>query len=291
MNKIFLYALLVLITAFSGCTRTKEYHVSPVTIDPSDPRTFSKYIGLPAGTNRHNGSPPSSTATGNEPSVQVASSGSIVSSNGSTVAIPLNFNIPPGSQVEGFFLQVDGADEYFELSPDPEDPTRFTLPINIPSAALGGTFCVNIWVYDDLNRVSTPVQQCVEVVQLGTGSLQVNLSWDTGGTDVDLHVIEPGGFEIYYSQKISSTTGGELDRDDTDGFGPENIFWENAPDGTYRVSVVYFSGDAITNYYVTINSPGGSRTYEGVLSGNVNREKRHIVNIEKRGNSYSFIEP
>ena len=81
-----------------------------------------------------------------------------------------------------------------------------------------------------------------EVTRIGgTGDLKVTLQWDFYA-DVDLHVIEPSGEEIYF-QHSSSRTGGELDVDNTEG-GPgsaENIFWETPPHGQYIVALVYYA--------------------------------------------------
>jgi len=46
------------------------------------------------------------------------------------------------------------------------------------------------------------------------------LGWDTDKTDVDLHVTEPSGEEIYYGHKRGKT-GSHLSRDFTQGYGPE----------------------------------------------------------------------
>jgi len=83
---------------------------------------------------------------------------------------------------------------------------------------------------------------------LGTGDLQVTLTWDTGSvpppdgdkadyTDLDLHVIEPSGFEVYFGAPIGPTA--TLDFDNTYGFGPENIFVAAgaAANGTYDAYV------------------------------------------------------
>jgi hypothetical protein len=78
---------------------------------------------------------------------------------------------------------------------------------------------------------------------VGVGNLQVTLNWNSNA-DLDLHVIEPGGEEIWY-QNTFSTAGGELDRDNQCSdfvLGqPENIFWDNPPTGTYQVNVVYYA--------------------------------------------------
>jgi hypothetical protein len=79
---------------------------------------------------------------------------------------------------------------------------------------------------------------------LGTGDVQVILRWDNTA-DLDLHVVDPAGEEIYFSIPTSSS-GGQLDVDangDCSGDPPvENVFWPTggAPNGNYQVSVVYY---------------------------------------------------
>ncbi len=77
---------------------------------------------------------------------------------------------------------------------------------------------------------------------VGVGDLQVTLNWSSNA-DIDLHVIEPGGEEIWYQNTVSSM-GGELDRDnqcaDFSLGRPENIYWTLPPYGWYQVNVVYY---------------------------------------------------
>ena len=70
--------------------------------------------------------------------------------------------------------------------------------------------------------------------------LQVLLFWDTDGTDVDLHVTEPSGEVVNYTNTVSADSGGRLDRDDTDGYGPEIYTLGTAPTGTYTIAAHYF---------------------------------------------------
>ncbi len=70
--------------------------------------------------------------------------------------------------------------------------------------------------------------------------MQVVLTWDTDGTDVDLHVTDPKGEECFYSHKVTEL-GGKLDVDDTDGFGPEVFTLAHAISGDYKVDLKYFS--------------------------------------------------
>ncbi|MDR2450258.1 MAG: DUF2135 domain-containing protein [Candidatus Accumulibacter sp.] len=70
--------------------------------------------------------------------------------------------------------------------------------------------------------------------------LRVILSWDTDGTDLDLHVITPGGQHAWYGGRV--IRGGAIDIDVTTGFGPE-IFASSAPEkGLYQIFINYFGG-------------------------------------------------
>jgi hypothetical protein len=74
---------------------------------------------------------------------------------------------------------------------------------------------------------------------LGNTDLEVILTWDTGGTDLDLHAIEPSLAHVYWYLPKGPTTS--FERDDTDGYGPERIFARSggAAPGVYQVFIVY----------------------------------------------------
>src|SRR5437588_333990 len=91
-------------------------------------------------------------------------------------------------------------------------------------------------------------------ISLGTGDVQVTLLW-ADGNDLDLHVIDPSGNEIYFSNS-TSPTGGTLDHDDTAGCTStgthvENVFWPTgkAPPGRYRVFVENYSSCGAPSRY------------------------------------------
>lgn len=86
--------------------------------------------------------------------------------------------------------------------------------------------------------------------QGGRGSLKINLKWNTLD-DLDLHVFDPDGQEICYSDKTKNCQGvnGTLDVDANAGGArtkdpQENIFWEenkDAPLGRYKVCVNFYA--------------------------------------------------
>jgi uncharacterized protein YfaP (DUF2135 family) len=83
--------------------------------------------------------------------------------------------------------------------------------------------------------------------------VRIILSWDTDGTDLDLHVIEPSGEESWYGHR-ETKSGGSLDVDVTTGYGPEIYTQASALSGTYKVLVAYYSdhGNAQTEVKVDV---------------------------------------
>jgi hypothetical protein len=113
---------------------------------------------------------------------------------------------------------------------------------------------------------------CVSNTCIIRGNPRFTLTW-FGDDDLDLHVITPGGAEIYYSNPSDSLSGGFLDNDDipsSDLPGQEALWVENigfpldgsAPSRTYQ----YF----VQNYDQIGGSPD-SWTMEVYLDGGDNK--------------------
>ena len=69
--------------------------------------------------------------------------------------------------------------------------------------------------------------------------VRVVLAWDADNTDVDLHVIDANGEEVYYGHN-ASYQGGTITRDATGGYGPEEFALKVAKPGRYRVEANFF---------------------------------------------------
>jgi len=93
-------------------------------------------------------------------------------------------------------------------------------------------------------------------LRTGNGDVKVTLTWENEA-DLDLWVTDPSGERIGWSHR-GSASGGQLDVDDTDGFGPENIFWPfgGAPRGLYKVEVNHYSGPAPVSFDVFMQVAG-----------------------------------
>ena len=135
------------------------------------------------------------------------------------------------------------------------------------------SFSVLVAIVDENDEVSHIWESNVSLMTVGTGNLQVSLSFDNA-KDVDLHLIEPEYLDmygepvsfydrhIYYGIRVSAA-GGELDLDSNvdcqiDNINNENITYNETaivPSGTYKVYVDLFNNcnpEISTNYVVTV---------------------------------------
>ena len=127
--------------------------------------------------------------------------------------------------------------------------------------------------------------------------MKINLKWNTYD-DLDLHVFDPDGFEIYYGKKQHQCQEvlGQLDIDANAGSShtrtpQENIFWEdgkNAPVGHYRVSVVYFSKKDTFNsvpFTVTVYpGKGETKVFTGIVYNA--KDRREIIEFDYSEKAY-----
>ena len=107
-----------------------------------------------------------------------------------------------------------------------------------------------------------------------SSGVQIVATWDTAA-DVDLHVIEPSGTEIYWAQPGPTATGGTLDQDANEEchntLNEETVRWvSNAPDGVYTVRLdLYMNCNATQAKYSVAITNGGSvlPPFVGTLTG------------------------
>jgi hypothetical protein len=110
---------------------------------------------------------------------------------------------------------------------------------------------------------------------LGTGDVQVTLVWSTVA-DLDLHVVDPFGEEVWFDDPLSSS-GGELDVDmhsscEGSSSPVENVFWPpgSAPRGSYRAMVHFYGaceGSDTASFEVIVHLDGVERhRFEGTVT-------------------------
>lgn len=209
-------------------------------------------------------------------------------------------NVPAGKRIGALFVEVEGVGEYFaipiaaggatgadgsplqvilrgpfpvgdlEVEPDIiQNQINSNLRVKaflVDAAApppdvttsFAGIDTASNWLIPDSTRT-------IKAENVGSGGFQITLFWDAT-VDADLWLIEPDGHKIYYADKNSSAGDGYLDFDNTVAYGPENIFFQdNIPAGTYTIQLDHFAGSTDTNFSITLNACGSTRSFSGNL--------------------------
>jgi hypothetical protein len=240
--------------------------------DSTDPETSAAIATYITGVMTANGSVTAQLRTG----TPTPGSGPIVNATGTSALIEGGSAIRTLTATTAFnrvLIAVAGVDGYYELAlPSSVTTTDVILTLaQTPPASF--TLQYGAGTGTSFGAFDTEV---VSVVNVGTGAVQVSVAWNTA-SDVDLHLVQPNGEEIYYGDDVS-TSGGTLDLDSNagcsiDGKQQENITWPTGspPRGTYTVRVDYWDSCAVTgstNYVVTVRVQGQAvKTYTGTFTG------------------------
>ncbi|HKK75740.1 MAG TPA: OmpA family protein [Saprospiraceae bacterium] len=203
----------------------------------------------------------------------------VISSNGATAMMTYRYQ-SGSARPRSVLFQIKGASSFYDI---PVQVTATEGTISIPvsfSTKLGeGKIPIVAELMNANGQMSKIDTTYVKMERLGTGKIQISLSWENN-SDQDLHVTTPGGTLIYYENPQAG--GGQLDRDDQDGFGPENVFWLNdAPDGTYLIEVNdYLSAHPENPFVVSFNGMGTSKQFYGTTR---NGSTEWVATFVKKG--------
>jgi len=251
------WAVTATLVALSGACHkesTAPKNLSPVTsfisqLTTSDPSNVGAVV---------QGNPPSA---GSGPSATGSGTGNFVRGGSSILTLTAN------TAFTSVIVYVDSGSGYYRLTL-PSAVTQVQLVVTVSHAAVASSGAVGGYVV-------TPTH----VFRVGTGDVQVSVSWDVN-SDVDLHVVQPDGVDIYYGNP-SVASGGQLDLDSNagcsiDGKRNENITWPSAtpPHGQYIVRVDYWANCSVTqtNYVVTVQVKGSpTATFTGSFTGTGDR--------------------
>lgn len=190
-----------------------------------------------------------------------------------------NITVESSSGTQQIVVGIEGQKGYYTIPVASTQPTGRNLTTmdntsNITNILLllGQSLEEDLdisFIAKDGDQFGNPEVLHVTYFSAGTGKLHVSLSWDQEN-DVDLHLIEPNGEEIYFGNSYSNN-GGELDVDSNaacsiDDINNENITYELeegivVEGGEYEVLVDLWANCNIqeeTTYTVTAY-------FEGVL--------------------------
>lgn len=257
MKRILLFtggALLIATMLLLGCNKDNE--VNP---------TINKYFSVENATLiKQNMPEPTST---NE--IAVSMNGNVIPGGSSVVSIQTE------KAAKKILVGMKDQAGYYEFGPSTRGEYSFVMMVNqdIKLDDDATSFTVQVAIEDEDGAISKIWESNVSLLVVGTGALQVSLSFDNE-KDVDLHLIEPEytyeGEEvsfyarhIYYGNTTAGYSGGELDLDSNascsiDYVNNENITYSDesfVPAGTYKVYVDLYANcdpSIATNYVVTV---------------------------------------
>ncbi len=197
------------------------------------------------------GTPP----TGAGPSATVNSSGAAIAGAAQYVQLGCSTNCTSVA------VAVQGVDGYYALTGLPDPATQNIIVYIAQSATQTFSLLFAVGTGSSFGATTTLP---VTLTAVGSGDVEISLSWGAP-TDLDLHVVEPSGEEIYWGNKTSAT-GGMLDLDSNaactiDNIDAEHVTWPGVtpPTGTYQVIVDPWSLCSVSppiNYTVIVNVKG-----------------------------------
>lgn len=215
--------------------------------------------GAPDGGGEDGGAPQDGGIT--DAGVLCADAGVIESSLTVTTSSQRFDGTTRGTSTGRFVLRSDAGTVLEGPVPTAEGTYELTVPL----------FCGNQTV-----ELSWPEPPCVELVRVRverqaciTTDMQVSLSWDELGLDFELHLVRQGGrindnaTDCTWTSCINASPDWGVegdsgddphkDIDNTDTFGPENIWLNRPEDGGYTVLVEHWgAGGAMASGEVTI---------------------------------------
>ena len=259
-------AVLALIIGFNACKKDDE---------PAKESHLEKYFSV-TDAELVNKNFPSASSSSNKPE--------ILNLSGNPSVIPGGTNpihIEADGSVQNILIGVKGEYGYYKLPATASKNTYYQFYLMISQDLNKDNFVIRVALRDSNGLISESQTINISRIEAGTGKLQVNCSWDQPN-DVDLHLVEPNGTEIYYGNGVSQN-GGELDVDSNpacsiDNINNENITYDDndvVETGEYIVRVDLFSDCNVsnnTNYMVTAYYNGhilttSSNNYPNPYSG------------------------
>lgn len=196
-----------------------------------------------------------------------------------------------GSTATATALALDGDSGYWLVAAGVPDVAAPNFPTFRANAAFSttlapGTYALEVRAIDGTGNFGAPRRQTLTALPAPpsasvTGALVVTLTWDTEA-DLDLHVVDPLGNEIFHGAPRSTSAtepGASTDAGSNDGVGVldldsnaqcvidglrrEDVVWaSDPPSGDYlvRVDAASLCGAATADWKVEVTHDGSSLT-------------------------------
>lgn len=238
MKKCFIFALAVfsVLGILNSCSKDDDKETKSVLESDYFTIQNARYSGesLPA-------------ATTDAEFTDVAIGGSVINGGSSIVTVR------SAQPLTEFYVAASGVEGYFTIDAENVSETRgseyvytFTLLV---SQRLADEFALRIAALTESGEVMTAFTHEFELIEAGTGALQVNLSFNAA-KDLDLYLVLPDGHAVYYGdpgfladfEEFTFYWGLDVDSNadcEIDDINSENIFFpeEYVMNGRYTVYV------------------------------------------------------
>ena len=189
------------------------------------------------------------------------------------VGQPLRIIVSGSGSFSTIYISIGGADGYWQLDL-PSSVTAAALILQLAATPPQGSFDLRT-ALGASGSAGPAASNTISTSDLAHADVAAVVSWSVP-SDVDLHVLDPNGYEVYFGQ-TSSPEGGKLDIDsnaacDIDNVDREIISWPQgtAPHGTYKVWVEYFDDCQVTStpWTLTVSAKGSGGVLTTVSGGN-----------------------
>ena len=186
----------------------------------------------------------------------------------------LDIEPEPGATVDKLILSIEGESfGYYEIDvPDAATSHRLVgrVLFDLDPPPPG---CLEVSAVGAGGAVGQPTCHFVVGIPTDFSEVQVTVSWDTDA-DLDLHVADPNGHEVYFGAK-EVESGGVLfpssDACEPDNYRNERIAWTEGmpPPGRYEVRLSHYDSCEAeeTNYIVRVYNHGTVTTFTGTFTG------------------------
>lgn len=237
--------------------------VNGVPVKPQIPSSIASVMA-PVIAVYHPGTPP--TSSGGLTAEGTANSTPLLGQ-------PFRYLVTASGAFTIVYLAVDELDGYWQLTL-PSGVSELELVITLANTPPSTDFQLRA-ILGYQGGVSQPITLRVQPGDLSLSDIAATLRW-TGASDVDLHVIDALGQEVYWD-RTSTPEGGRLDLDSNPGCELDNVNQEiiswpagKAPTGDYRVFVQYYDACGVSSSPYTVSLSIKNRavqTYSGTLTG------------------------
>lgn len=150
-----IYFIAIFLLLLSSCSKDETSEDTPSVISPSNVNGIAKILVIPNATLVNSPNLPGSSPIGQAPTISNIDT-NISYSSGSSIILPADVYSPTQTNIKGAYVQVKGADSYFNVPIDSNTyDALISLPISLPSTVGAGDLILIVKFYDNNGKISS----------------------------------------------------------------------------------------------------------------------------------------